>query len=115
MEEQKLRLTACEGLLIIEVDLAEDTLRATVFAQSQFEPRAHAFARCLTAGEFNADGERHSGRLAVAPGNVDRFAGPEEPDDDFLLGFRLCQKEAVRQALSTEHCFLHPLPQILLQ
>src|ERR1700677_3492016 len=96
MEEQKLRLTACEGFLIIEVDLTEDTLRATVFAQSQFEPRAHAFARCLAAGEFNADGERHSGRLAVALGNVDRFAGPEEPDDDFLLGFRLRQKEAVR-------------------
>src|SRR5271163_4319471 len=115
MEEQKLRLTTCQGLPIIEVNLTKDTLRATVFAQSQLEPRALAFGRCLAAGEFNADGERQSGRLAVAPGDVDGFAGPEEPDDDFLLGFRLCQKEAVRQALSAEHRFLHQLPQILLQ
>ena len=115
MEEQKLRLTTFERLLIVEVDLTEDTIRATFFAQSQFKPRALAFAGCLAAREFNADGERQTGRLAVAPGDVDGFAGPEEPHNDFLLWFRLCQKEAVRQALPTEHRFLHQLPQTLLQ
>ena len=32
MEEQKLRLTAFERLLIVQVDLTEDTIRATFFA-----------------------------------------------------------------------------------
>src|ERR1700758_2450838 len=115
MEEQKLRLTAFERLPIDEVDLTEDTIRATVFAQTQFNLRALAFTGCPAAREFNAEGERQTGRLAVAPGDVDGLAGHEEPHNDFLLGFRLRKKEAVRQALPTEHRSLYQLSQTLLR
>ncbi len=96
VEEQKLRFTAFQRLPVQEADLAQDAIHTTVLAEAQFKARTLALRWSLPAREFDADGEGHTGGLAVPSRHVNGLAGPEKPDFDFLLWFGLGKKEAVR-------------------